>query len=151
MSSSTEQDPYATFRPITGAWVARACALASVIIFGAIAVVGPTSAGVSSSMALLDRGLIAGLGLALGAGLWRYSQIRAEPTPEGLVVVNLVRKERLDWNQILRVSFSDGAPWVVLELTDTEEIAVMAIQRADGRKARCQASRLAALVAHHQR
>jgi hypothetical protein len=64
-------------------------------------------------------------------------------------VVNLLRTHDLEWAQVLRVGFSGGAPWVVLELTDTEEVAVMAIQRADGDHGRVEAARLAALVAHH--
>jgi hypothetical protein len=38
---------------------------------------------------------------------------------------------------------------VTLELDDTDEVAVMAIQRADGDHARAEARRLAAIVARH--
>ena len=41
--------------------------------------------------------------------------------PGGLRVVNLFSTRDLEWTQILRVGFSGGAPWAVLELTDTEE------------------------------
>ena len=54
------------------------------------------------------------------------------------------------WDEIVEVRFPDGAPWVSLELSDTDELAVMAIQRADGDDAKAQAGRLAALVAHHR-
>ena len=37
---------------------------------------------------------------------------------------------RLTWAQVLRVQFGDGAPWVTLDLDDTDQLAVMAIQRA---------------------
>jgi hypothetical protein len=54
------------------------------------------------------------------------------------------------WDEIVEVRFPDGAPWVSLELSDTDELAVMAIQRADGDDAKAQARRLAALVAQHR-
>lgn len=143
--------PYAPFRPQTGAWVARVTAIASVVVFGAVAIFGPTPTGASAQLALLDRLLVAGIGVAMALFLWRYARIRAIPTPEGLTVVNLFRRYELSWAQILRVGFSGGAAWAVLELTDTEELAVMAIQRADGERARRAASRLAALIEHHGR
>lgn len=148
---SRDRDPYATFRPVTGAWVARGAALASVLVFGAIAWFGPSYAGSSAEMVVLNKLMIAGIGLAMGAFLWRYAVIRAVPSPAGLRVVNLLRSYDLEWAQILRVGFSDGGAWAVLELTDTEELAVMAIQRADGDRARAEAGRLAALFEHHTR
>lgn len=149
-SSAGTTDPYATFRPRIGAWVGRLGALASVLVFGAIAFFGPSSARVSTTMAVLDRGLILGFGVLMAVGLWRYGQLRAVPSAEGLLVVNLLRRHQLEWAQILRVGYAGGSAWAVLELTDTEEVAVMAIQSADGQRARAEASRLAALVAHHQ-
>ncbi|ANS77607.1 putative membrane protein [Serinicoccus hydrothermalis] len=149
MSDAT--GPYAPFRPVTGARVARVAALASVLLFGLIALFGPSYAGSSPTMSLLNRIFILLFGLVMGAFLWRYALIRAIPSPTGLTVVNLVLRRDLEWSQVASVTFADGAPWVVLELTDTEELAVMAIQRADGRRAKEEASRLAALVEHHQR
>nr|WP_306239427.1 PH domain-containing protein [Ornithinimicrobium cryptoxanthini] len=75
--------------------------------------------------------------------------VRALASADGLLVINLVHARQLEWAEILRVSFADGTPWVLLELADTEELAVMGIQRADGAFARAEAARLAALVQHH--
>ncbi|NLG21650.1 MAG: PH domain-containing protein [Actinomycetales bacterium] len=77
--------------------------------------------------------------------------VRAVPDRTGLRVVNLVHSQELEWAQVVRVSFGGGSPWVVLELSDTEELAVMGIQRADGAFGRAEAARLAALVEHHSR
>jgi hypothetical protein len=41
------------------------------------------------------------------------------------------------------------APWVTLELDDGDELAVMAVQRADGQVAREEALRLARIVDRH--
>ena len=57
----------------------------------------------------------------------------------------------MEWGDIVEVRFPDGAPWASLELDDTEELAVMAIQRVDGEVARSEAHRLAGLVPQHRR
>lgn len=129
--------------------MARITAAASVAVFTLVAIFSPGYDGVPASLDLLNRILIFGLGVAMAAFLWRYAVLRAEPSPTGLRVVNLFRSHDLEWAQILRVGFADGGPWAMLELTDTEELAVMAIQRADGQLARREASRLAALIEHH--
>lgn len=153
MSPSTPSRPggaYAPFRPHRGAWVALASAVASLVVLGGLAVVVPGDG--ARGWSLIDRVLLLTLALAVAAFLARYAALRAVPTPAGLQVVNLVRTHELEWAQVLRVGgLSGGAPWVVLELTDTEEVAVMAIQRADGEFGRREAARLSALVAHHTR
>lgn len=150
-SSTPRRAPYDTFRPVVGAWVARVMAVACVVVFGLVALLAPMPLGQTPGLHLLNRVAIALLGVAGAAFLWRYAVIRAVPSPGGLRVVNLFSTRDLEWTQILRVGFSGGAPWAVLELTDTEEVAVMAIQRADGARADREASRLAALVEHHNR
>ena len=44
------------------------------------------------------------------------------------------------------MEFGGGEPWVTLDLDDTDTVAVMAIQRADGATAMTEAQRLAGLV-----
>lgn len=141
------RDPYAPFRPRRGAVVARVTAVVSLASFVTLAVVIPGEG--RFGWRPVDRVLLVLLGVLLAAALWRWARLRAVPSPAGLKVVNLVRTHDLEWAQILRVGFSGGAAWAVLELTDTEEIPVMAIQRADGAHARTEAARLAALVEHH--
>lgn len=143
--------PYETFRPVVGAWVARGTAVACVVVFGLVAVYSPVPLDTTPQLHLLNRVAIALIGVVGAAFLWRYAVIRAVPSQTGLRVVNLFSTRELEWAQILRVGFSGGAPWAVLELTDTEEVPVMAIQRADGQRAQQEASRLAALIEHHQR
>ncbi|USQ74957.1 PH domain-containing protein [Ornithinimicrobium cryptoxanthini] len=139
----TTKDPYAEFRPRRGALVARGAALATVAVLGGLALLAP------GDWAPADRVLLFLFGLLAAAGLWRFGMVRALASADGLLVVNLVHARQLEWAEILRVSFADGTPWVLLELADTEELAVMGIQRADGAFARAEAARLAALVQHH--
>jgi hypothetical protein len=142
-------DPYRAFRPRRGAIVARVTAVVTVAAFVALSFAIPGEG--PFGWGLVDRVLLVLFGLAAGGFIWRYSRLRAVPSPTGLRVVNLVHSHDLEWPQILGVGFSGGAPWAVLELTDTEEVSVMAIQRADGAFGRAEAARLAALIEHHSR
>lgn len=140
------KDPYADFRPRRGSLVARLAALAVLVSFVVLIVLAP-----GGGWALADRVLVGLLALLLAAGLWRFGMVRAVPTPTGLTVTNLVITREVEWAEIVRVTFAGGTPWAVLELSDTEELAVMGVQRADGAHGRAEASRLAALVEHHSR
>lgn len=150
-SSTPRRAAYDTFRPVVGAWVARGTAAACVLVFGLVAIYSPMPLDQTPALHLLNRVAIALIGVAGALFLWRYAVIRAVPSPAGLRVVNLFSSREVEWAEILRVGFSGGSPWAVLELTDTEELAVMAIQRADGHRAQREASRLAALIEHHHR
>jgi hypothetical protein len=90
-------------------------------------------------------------GLAVAAGLWRFASIRAVPSHAGLQIRNLVTTRTLVWAQIMSMQFGGGAPWVTLDLDDTDTVAVMAIQKADGAFGQAEAARLAALVQVHSR
>ena len=59
---------------------------------------------------------------------------------------NLLTTRTVEWSQVVSVQFAGADPWVTLDLADTEALAVMAIQRADGARGRQDAARLAALV-----
>lgn len=142
---------YAPFRPVVGAWVARGMAVASLVVFALVGLFAPMPLGSSPEVHALNQVAIALIGVVGAAFLWRYARLRAEPSPSGLRIVNLFTSRDLEWAQIVRVGFSGGAPWAVLELSDTEQLSVMAIQRADGERAQREASRLAALIEHHQR
>ena len=117
----------------------------SVVIFCGLALLLPTQGGLTSWSAP-DRVLVAAIGVAIAALCWRYATIRAVPTREGLLVRNLFTTRQLTWPQVLRVQYGGGAPWVTLDLDDTDTLAVMAIQRADGDASAAEASRLQALV-----
>lgn len=54
-------------------------------------------------------------------------------TEDGVRVVNLLRVVELQWAQIVRVQLRQGDPWVFLDLSDGETLAVMGIQVSNGR------------------
>jgi hypothetical protein len=144
-----QSDPYAVFRPRRGRRVALTMGVLSLLIFAGGALLLPRVDPAFGGWGVVDRLLVAFLGVAVSALLWRYASIRAVPSTQGLVIRNLVITRRLEWTQIVRVQFGGGAPWVSVDLDDTDTVAVMAIQRADGADGRAEAARLSALVQVH--
>lgn len=143
-------DPYAVFRPRRGRIVATVAAACSLVVFTAAAIAVPGSGDVAvGGWTPAERVVLVLVGLLLAFGLMRFARLRAVPSPDGLIVHNLVVTRRLEWAQILQVQFPGGSAWVLLELDDTDVVAVMAIQRSDGAYANHEASRLSALVQHH--
>jgi hypothetical protein len=140
-----EEDVFAPFRPRRGRLVSLSFAVASVAVFGVIALLlpGPAQHG---NWGPADRVFFAGLGVAIAVVLWRFATIRAVPTRDDLTVRNLFTTRRIAWREVVDLRFGGGDPWVTMELEDTETLAVMAIQKADGAYGRSEASRLAALV-----
>ncbi|MGL5865409.1 MAG: PH domain-containing protein [Dermatophilaceae bacterium] len=140
------------FRPRRGRSVPLAAAGAATLICAGV------GAGMVRAGAWGPTDLVAMLafGALITGFLLRYAVIRAVPTEAGLVVRNLFLTRTVRWPDIVAVLFPDGDPWVSVELADTDVVAVMAVQRADGEYGRAEARRLAALVAarsgahHHQ-
>lgn len=147
----TQPDPYAVFRPHRGRKVALAMSALSLVIFTGVALSMPWVDPQYGGWGVLDRLLLVICGLAFAAALWRFASIRAIPSTDGLVIRNLVTTRTVEWSQIIRVQFGGGAPWVSVDLDDTDTVAVMAIQKADGVFGRAEASRLSALVQVHTR
>lgn len=150
-AGSAPSDPYAVFRPRRGRRVAATMAALSMLIFTGGAISLPRVDPLFGGWGVLDRLLLVSCGAAVSALLWRFASIRAIPTTEGLVIRNLLTTRTLEWAQIVRVLFGGGAPWVSVDLDDTDTVAVMAIQKADGAFGRSEAARLSALVQVHSR
>lgn len=146
-----QTDPYAVFRPRRGRRVAVTMAALSLLIFTGGAISLPGVDPLYGGWDLLDRLFLVLCGVAVSVSLWRYASIRAVPSTQGLVIRNLITTRRLAWAQIVRVQFGGGAPWVSVDLDDTDTVAVMAIQKADGAYGRAEAARLSALVQVHGR
>jgi len=139
--------PEPPFRPRRG----RVLPLVMATIAVGVCTVVAVGMGAAGEWQVGDQLALVGLGLGLAAFLGRYASIKAVPDGVGLTVRNLMLTRTVSWDEILEVRFPDGAPWVTLELDDTDELAVMAIQRADGQLARDEALRLARIVDRHWR
>ncbi len=133
------------FRPQRGRLVAIGFAVVAVLVFGVVAMAMPGDKQ-GGNWKLGDRLMLLGLGVAIAALLIRYARIVATPTETGLRVRNLFLTRTIPWSEIEAIRFGGGEPWVTLDLTDGDSIAVMAIQRADGPRGVDEAQRLADLA-----
>lgn len=133
------------FVPRRGRLVASVLAVLTLAIFLLVAIFVP------ERFHLVDRLGFFLIGLGVAGLLSRYMTIRAVPRADGLLVRNLGPQQVVPWAEIEAVRFSDGMPWVRLDLADGDDLAVMAIQRADGSGSLDEAQRLSDLVGGHQR
>ncbi|KGN38830.1 hypothetical protein N803_08940 [Knoellia subterranea KCTC 19937] len=133
------------FRSRRGRLMATVMAVVSIVLFALLAVL--VSGVDEGGWVVADRVMMAVIGVGLALVLWRWAAVRAVPDDTGLNVHNLIGQRHIAWDEIEDVTFDDGDPWVSLHLKDTETVAVMAIQRADGPSSRAEAQRLADLVA----
>ncbi|WP_222710391.1 PH domain-containing protein [Quadrisphaera setariae] len=143
-SSSDAARLHAPFRPVRGRAMSRALGVAAVVLFTGLAafVVEQT---------VWDRLGFFVVGLAVMAFCEMQARVVAVPDERGLFVRNLVRRQRVEWAEVVGVSFGGGRPWVQLDLSDGDTLAVMGVQRADGERGAAEADRLATLVALHSR
>jgi hypothetical protein len=135
------------FRPVRARRVSRLIAVTEFVVVAVPALFVARSGPGSFSWG--DRLSILALGTLIAAGIFRFSMLSAIAGEDGLMVHNLIRTTRLEWAQIVSVRFGGGNPWVLLDLDDGDTMAVMAIQRADGRRGEDEARRLSTLVALH--
>ena len=133
---------YSPFRPRLARVVTLGIAGVVVLLTAALLLALP-------ELPALDKSGFAGLAVLLVWFCWRQAAVVAVPDADGLTVRNLLLERRLAWADIVSVRFGQGRPWVQLDLADGDTLAVMGIQRSDGRFASQEARRLATLVAHH--
>lgn len=137
-------EEFAPFRPRRARTVAYV--LAGVVTVSIVALFIAVRPNAGTRITLADYGIVVVFGAFLMVVLWRQQGVSAVPDREGLVVRNLAFTTRVTWPQIVSVRFSQDRPWARLDLADGDELAVMAIQAADGENARREAQRLANLV-----
>jgi len=138
----TPADAQPPFRPRRGRILPLVLGSVAVVVCTIVAI----GMGAAGEWQVGDQLALVGLGLGLAAFLGRYASIKAVPDGSGLMVRNLMLTRTVAWDEVIEVRFPDGAPWVTLELDDGDELAVMAIQRADGQLGRDEALRLARIV-----
>lgn len=134
------RDHAATFRPLRGRVVAVLIGVGMLVGSVVLALVLP------ERFEIMDRITSVLMGAGVAAFMSRYATIHARPDAEGLWVRNLGPGEKVAWEEILAVRFSQGMPWPRLDLADGTDMAVMAIQRSDGPRSVEEAQRLADLV-----
>jgi hypothetical protein len=93
-------------------------------------------AAVRSRVTIVEQGTvwsIAAVAAVLGWGLMRC---RLTATDRGLELVNGYRCRSYEWAEVLAVHLPTGAPFATFDLADGTSTMVMAIQSADGDRAK---------------
>lgn len=67
-------------------------------------------------------------GLLFFGVLTLLSRPKVVAEEDGVTVVNLTTKRRLEWAEVLRVNLRPGDPWVYLDLADGTSLPAMGIQ-----------------------
>lgn len=132
--SQSEVSGVVVVRPIRSIWIAGVCALGFVVAFTLVGVfLRQSDTGVVFGVA--DQIAMIGIGVLLAAGtmLWAMPRVRADA--KGIEVRNVLTKRVFGWDEVLSVSFPDGASWARLELPDDEYYSVMAVQAVDRERA----------------
>ncbi len=146
MTGTPGDDPLLRpFRPRAARLVSIPLGAAALVLMVGIGVALPRITG--TPVGLGDRAGFVAVGVGIAWFLALEAGVRADVDPDGLTVRNLLRTRRLTWPEIVSVRFGPDRPWVQLDLADGGTLAVMAVQRADGARARGEARRLATLVA----
>lgn len=135
------------FRPRLARYVSIVLGTVTVVTLVALAVTLPgTGPGAARAP---DRLGIALVGVAIGWFLYRQATVSVVADGAGLAVRNLIVSRWVEWAEIVSVRFGEGRPWVQLDLSDGDTLAVMGIQRSDGARAITSARLLATLLEFH--
>jgi hypothetical protein len=90
------------------------------------------------------------LGLAMGGGVLLVGRSRVDADADVVRVRNVVINHEVPWSAVRAVRFDQHSPWATLLLTNDDELAVSAVQAADGARALVAVRGLRALLADHQ-
>ncbi|MFH8790208.1 PH domain-containing protein [Streptomyces roseoverticillatus] len=132
-----------TFRPTRTRVVLMSLGTALLVVLTAVSfLLDAATAG--------DRASFIGTGLLVFAFLGLLSRPKVIAAQDGVTVVNLTTKRRLEWAQVVRVTLRPGDAWVQLDLADGTTLPAMGIQPGIAKEqAIAQARALRALVEEH--
>ena len=125
------------------------CAGALVAVLVGIAVLlpssGPNPWGVGSRVSLVV------FAFACGWFLHRLASVRVVTDTDGLTVVNVLTRRRLEWAEVVGVRLSRDDAWMMLDVSDGSSLAAMGVQRSEGELAQEQAKKFARMVTERSR
>jgi hypothetical protein len=98
-----------------------------------------------------SRAALVALAVCFCVPLHRLAAVRLVTDDKGVTVVNVIRRHRLEWAQIVGVRLSRDDPWLVLDLDDGEAMQAMGVARSEGAAAQQAARDFARLVNEHSR
>ena len=83
--------------------------------------------------------------------LHRLASVRVETDESGTTIVNVLRRRRLEWSEVVGVRLSRDDAWMMLDVSDGTSLAAMGVQRSEGDLAQRQAHAFARMVAERSR
>jgi hypothetical protein len=111
--------------------VARVVAVVTVVVF---AVVGYALTRTTGDMQFgpVDQALMTATGLLLAGAALLFTRARVVAGDDGVRVRNAFGEKALPWGVVTAVRFDESSSWASLELRDDDEVALLAVQAADG-------------------
>jgi Bacterial PH domain len=136
-------------RPVRLRRVAFGTAAVVVVLFvGIAALLGRTSSeGVEFGRG--DQVAMVLLGVLVAVGVLVLARPTVVADLDGVRVQNIFTTKDVPWEVVRAVSFPDGTPWAMLDLADDDQIALLAVQAADGQRAVSTVRALRTLHARH--
>lgn len=119
------------FRPQRTRVVLLTVGAAQLAVFCVIAVLLPSTG--RTGWGLPDRLSFVASGLLIFAVLALLTRPKILADREGVTVVNLTVRRRLEWAELISVNLRPGDPWVYLDLADGTTMAAMGIQPGAGK------------------
>jgi hypothetical protein len=114
------------------------CALVAAVVFGVLLYVALTLQSSSTgvvSFGTVDQIAIAGLGVALAAGILALGRSRVDADADGIRFRNVALGHELPWSAVRAVAFDRKSSWASLVLENDDEVALLAIQAVDRERA----------------
>lgn len=121
-----------------------------VLVMTVVAVLLKESTTGVASFRTADQVAMVGFGLAMGAGVMLLGRSRVDADANGVRIRNVVINREVPWAQVRAVRFDTHSPWASLLLSNDDEVAIGAVQAADGERALVAVRGLRALLADHQ-
>ncbi|GLY65738.1 membrane protein [Amycolatopsis taiwanensis] len=121
-------------RPYRAIWMS---VLLAVVLLGVFVVVSLLlrHSNTGAIFGLSDQIAMMGVGVILAAGSMLFATPRVRADASGIEVRNVLVGRKFAWDEVLSVSFPDGASFARLELPEDEYYGVLAIQAVDRERA----------------
>jgi hypothetical protein len=109
-------------------WLSAAAIVAVFVAFGGMLNGRPGSGMVFHAG---DRLAVGGIGVVAALAVLSLTRPRVEADEHRIRIRNVLGSYDLPWEVVSAVRFDATSPWVVLDLADDDEVAVMAVQAVD--------------------
>lgn len=110
------------------------CALVAAVVVAAMVVVGlllPDSSTGVVEFGWVDQVAIIGIGVCLGAGILTLGRSRVDADASGIAVRNLFVRHVYPWAAVKAVRFDRRSAWASLQLTNGDEVSLLAVLAGD--------------------